>query len=273
MKTITITCKNCGTKCEKPLNEINRQKRNGRTNFYCSLSCSAVDNNTVCVKIVSNCLWCKNKFETTTHKKARKCCSLDCAKRYSQSKIDYSKIYYSKIDYSNNRGNHSKRSRIIHMENRQCIICPKKFNIPVWKTRKTCSDNCHKQLSIQLATKNPNCGGETNYKKFKYNDIWMDSTWEVEIAKLLDSKGIEWERSRKKHMLWWTDDSGKKRRYYPDFFLPKYNVYLDPKNKYKSKIDKVKIERVIKENNVTLIWGLLSDVKEKIEKLNIEVEL
>ena len=255
---ITITCKNCGDKCEKPLNEISRQKRNGRTKFYCSVSCSAIDNNTVCVKIISKCLWCKEKFETTTHKKARKCCSSDCARRYSQSKVDY-----SKINYTNCIGN----NRPVSMEHRKCIICPQKFEIPVWEPRKTCSKKCSIELMSRNARNNPNCGGETNYKKFKYNDIWMDSTWEVEIAKLLDSKCIEWERSRKKHMLWWTDDKGNRRRYYPDFYLPKYNIYLDPKNKYKSKIDRVKMESVIKENNVTLIWGLLSDVKEKIEKL------
>lgn len=40
MKMTTITCDTCGNKTEKPLSEINRQKKNGRDKFYCSLSCS-----------------------------------------------------------------------------------------------------------------------------------------------------------------------------------------------------------------------------------------
>ena len=34
-----ITCHTCGKVCGKRKNEIDRQKRNGRTEFYCNLSC------------------------------------------------------------------------------------------------------------------------------------------------------------------------------------------------------------------------------------------
>jgi hypothetical protein len=40
MKTQTIECSACNTKFEKELKEITRQKKKGRTNFYCSLSCA-----------------------------------------------------------------------------------------------------------------------------------------------------------------------------------------------------------------------------------------
>lgn len=30
----------------------------------------------------------------------------------------------------------------------------------------------------------------------------------------------------------WEDTKGIKHRYYPDFYLPEYDVYLDPKNDY-----------------------------------------
>lgn len=32
-------------------------------------------------------------------------------------------------------------------------------------------------------------------------------------------------------IVYW-DDDGKQRRYVPDFYLPKYDLYLDPKNDY-----------------------------------------
>jgi len=95
----------------------------------------------------------------------------------------------------------------------------------------------------------------------------MDSKWEVEMAAWMDVSGIKWERSRKHHMFWWTDSDGNKRRYYPDFYLPAYNVYLDPKNKYLSKIDEYKLNQVIRENKIHLIWGLLENVKKEIDIL------
>ena len=65
----------------------------------------------------------------------------------------------------------------------------------------------------------------------------------------------------------WTDKDGNKRRYYPDFYLPDYNVYLDPKNRYLIKVDEYKINRVIKENGIKLCWGLLEDVKKEVDTL------
>lgn len=39
--TITkIVCKSCGNEVEKPLGEVNRQRKNGKTNFYCNNVCS-----------------------------------------------------------------------------------------------------------------------------------------------------------------------------------------------------------------------------------------
>ena len=113
---------------------------------------------------------------------------------------------------------------------------------------------------------NPNCGGETNYRKFKYNDIWMDSSWEVNVAKWMDENNIKWRRDRKINFKW-TDMDGKLRRYYPDFYLEKYNVYLDPKNKYLIEKDTYKINQVQKENNIKVIFGLQDYVIDKVKEL------
>jgi len=91
----------------------------------------------------------------------------------------------------------------------------------------------------------------------------MDSSWEVDIAKFLDEKNIEWRRSRKL-MLWYIDGSGKRRRYYPDFFLPALNVYLDPKNPYKMKQDAEKLRLVREQNNIVLHAGKVDDIKQEI---------
>ena len=46
MKMIKIICFECNIEIEKPAKEINRQLRNGRKEFYCSMSCSKKTNAT-----------------------------------------------------------------------------------------------------------------------------------------------------------------------------------------------------------------------------------
>ena len=45
MKTTTIQCGWCKSYVEKPSKEINRQRRQGRSVFYCDLTCGANDHN------------------------------------------------------------------------------------------------------------------------------------------------------------------------------------------------------------------------------------
>lgn len=82
----------------------------------------------------------------------------------------------------------------------------------------------------------------------RYKGIWFDSKWEVKVAQSLDDNGVIWDRPRVGFV--WTDD-GKK--YYPDFFLPKFNVFLDPKNDYLRKVDAVKIEEAQRRNNIKVL--------------------
>ena len=278
MKTILINCWKCGKEIIKPKNEYDRQRRRGREYFYCSISCSTSDNLTIHHNVVSKCLWCKKEFETTTHKHARKCCSNFCRNRYAQSFVNKEKISLSvkeawrrgdfdEVDFKNQYGGRILDPRIYNFT---CVICGKQFQRITKKLLspiKTCSDICYRDLLRKKAIDNPNCGGETGYRHYKYKEIWMDSKWEMEMAKWMDEWGIKWDRSRKRHMFWWTDDNGSKRRYYPDFYLPELNVYLDPKNKYKMKNDKIKMERVIKENGIVLFWGLLENIKKEIDIL------
>ncbi len=70
----------------------------------------------------------------------------------------------------------------------------------------------------------------------------LQSSWEVKVAEKLDELGIVWTRPIP---IPWVDSTGKPRNYFPDFYLPKYNVYLDPKNdrvieRSKEKMDSVK---------------------------------
>lgn len=87
-------------------------------------------------------------------------------------------------------------------------------------------------------------------KKFKVNDsfgkeVCLQSTYELRCSTLLNELEIKWIRpSALKY-------DGK--NYFADFYLPEYDLYLDPKNAYKAKLDAVKIEKVKEQNNVRVI--------------------
>jgi hypothetical protein len=81
-----------------------------------------------------------------------------------------------------------------------------------------------------------------------YKEIWFDSKWEVLVAKSLDEANIKWIRPRV-GFVW--NDLG--RKYYPDFYLADYDVYLDPKNSYLTKKDTEKITEAQKRNSIKVI--------------------
>lgn len=130
-----------------------------------------------------------------------------------------------------------------------------------------------KHLS-ECAKKN-NLGGWHTSRTIEYKGIKLDSQYEYEVAKELDENQVNWERPT---YFLWEDSNGLKHRYYPDFYLPDYNVYLDPKNDYlinnKSKrfgiTDVEKIKLVENQNKIRIIildkenltWD---SIKEKID--------
>lgn len=76
--------------------------------------------------------------------------------------------------------------------------------------------------------------------------VCLQGSFEVLCSKILNKLKIKWVRPS---CLWYSDN---KKRYFPDFLLVDYNIYLDPKNDFLIKIDKEKIKQVLKENNVKL---------------------
>lgn len=59
------------------------------------------------------------------------------------------------------------------------------------------------------------------------------------MAKRLDELGVAWIRPEP---FEWFDLSGLVHNYFPDFYLPTFDLYLDPKNPYAYKVQHEKIE-------------------------------
>lgn len=91
-----------------------------------------------------------------------------------------------------------------------------------------------------------------------YNEILMDSSWEVLMAKKLDMSLIRWERPTP---IPYTDSTGKIRNYFPDFYLPDYNLYLDPKNPQAYKVQFEKIECLKQQYNNIIFLRNLEEIK------------
>jgi hypothetical protein len=94
------------------------------------------------------------------------------------------------------------------------------------------------------------------YTKLDGTVVMLDSSWEEALAKRLDEIFVEW--IRPENPIRYVGKDKKEHNYFPDFYLPKYNVYLDPKNPMAIKAQKDKIEILEKKmNNLIIIKSLL----------------
>lgn len=118
--------------------------------------------------------------------------------------------------------------------------------------------NTHPSVKQGVDTWNKNIdnvgyvGGKyTEYKCLNGKTIKLQSSYEVTVAEILDQNQIDW--IRPKPLNYFSTSTGRSRKYFPDFYLPKYNIYLDPKNEYLIPKDCSKIVDVIRDNNVKVL--------------------
>lgn len=91
--------------------------------------------------------------------------------------------------------------------------------------------------------------GSGRSKKFKVYDSYgnlttLQSSFELNCSEILAELGINWKRPEALKY--------DGRNYFADFYLPDFDVWLDPKNNYKAKMDEEKIRKVKEQNSVRL---------------------
>ena len=114
-----------------------------------------------------------------------------------------------------------------------------------------------KQKLREIAIKNQ-LGGHPYRKNIEYNGVVLDSSLELEMAKKLDALNIQWTRCGR---FPYVDLTGKEHTYTPDFYLPEYDLYLDPKSDYLIENinpalgykDVDKIRWVCEQNNIKIV--------------------
>lgn len=91
-------------------------------------------------------------------------------------------------------------------------------------------------------------------KMMEYKGVMLDSTWELELAKRLDDICVAWIRP---DPICWIDENGTQHNYFPDFYLPEYDLFLDPKNPQAVKVQKKKLDFLLKQHhNVRILYSL-----------------
>lgn len=153
-----------------------------------------------------------------------------------------------------------------------CLVCSKELTHKVGRPMKYCSKKCEGEDRVGMKwsqdvkdkirkthVENHRSGkGKVPVRpQIDYDGVTLNSSYEVKLATRLDELRIPWESGKR---LPWVDSEGKQRTYYPDFYLPEINVYLEPKSTWtlERKKDGKEQEKIdyIKENykNVFFLW-------------------
>lgn len=108
-----------------------------------------------------------------------------------------------------------------------------------------------KKLMSDIA-KNRGLGGNTSKKKLNFEKkdgtiIYLQSSYEIEFATILEELNIEWSKPTP---FKWIDSNGEEHKYYADFKIG--NVYIDTKNDYLAIADLPKIIAVREQNNIDI---------------------
>lgn len=94
----------------------------------------------------------------------------------------------------------------------------------------------HSKIMSDVAKNNPESYSTNNVcgrsKRGKYidsynNEVVLHSGWEFLVAEYLDNNNIKWTNIIDEELLYFWE--GNERRYYPDFYLPEYDKYIEVK--------------------------------------------
>lgn len=206
-------------------------------------------------------------------KRNNKFCSPSCSTTfYGPSKgprtEEFKKALSIKIS-----GSHPKKSqKQIDRESKyalspnHCSICNTEFSYKS-RNRKACLGPCTSTFISNQAKNNPNFGGFKCASQLSKNTsifcgYKMDSGAELYFAKMCNEQGITW---IKNDIHWskgyiYKKENNKFYKYYPDFYLPQYNMWVEIKGKrYIRPDDSIRYE-AIKDSQFKLVMS--TDIKQ-----------
>lgn len=145
----------------------------------------------------------------------------------------------------------------------QCPVCNTMFYSKGWGIPLKCCGKTECVVHLKVGNR-PYKNGRRKifyyFNKHQCKEVMLESTWEYELAKWLDTNNIKWIRPT--YIKWFDSVKNKERLYYPDFYLPDIDLFLDPKNPTAMKIDAYKMSQV--EKIIPIVYGNLDKIKQSI---------
>lgn len=190
-------------------------------------------------------------------------CSTKCGITFSNKNRVRSKEVNEKISKSltGRKHSHGNGQKFCKIQAVYCQLCQSPFILKTWSNfRKTCSEKC--RIELTFSNRKYVNGKRKTIQYFcesENKNVFLESSWELEIAEFLDDNDIRWIRPRS---ISWINKENQNKRYFPDFYLIDYDLYLDPKNEYCMKLDKDKMEYV--SSRINIVYGHKDLIKEQI---------
>lgn len=232
---INVFCDECGCAFKKRYSFVKYSlvhKENSKA--FCTSACKFAYRTRGRVKV--NCLKCSEVFEKPTSgcDSHQKFCSKSCAAVYNNNQRS-----------KNNPKPIKERKRFSERHSLQCKECNTEFVvIHCQRHRKFCCKACAGKHNYHPDT--------TKATRCYYRGVNLDSGAELAFAQLLDRHCITWTKNQSKFYTF-IDDKSKERKYYPDFYLPDYNFWVEIKGKrYIRKDDPLRLAAV---GNIELIMS------------------
>lgn len=238
-----------------------------------------------------SCINCKNVYPTFNFKKhickpcpvcnkiiigqVKKFCSKSCAAKFNSKKrtvesriqqtITIKKKFLDNPDLRDKFKKTPQPPTFCRIAFLHCKLCKNIFMINSWRKDppQFCSQDCRTKSRMSKQTNH-----HGHKKIFKYFNIYLneiinlESTWELKMAEFLDDLKIIWIRPQP---ISWLDTNLKSHLYYADFYLPEYNLYLDPKNPYVMQKDAYKMSVI--EQKVNIFYGAMKHIKNNIQNV------
>jgi predicted transcriptional regulator YdeE len=223
------------------------------------------------------CKKCQNTFSVPYKSRNRKFCSRDCVNSYQvgENNPSFGKTYRTKETHPewalSVKQTHKDRGHISGeknpMKNKETALKVSKSRSEKFQTdanfRQSVSD------SVRKAWKDGKFDdvkvGHCKWFKFVKLDgtiCNVQGTWEYAYAAWLEKNNINF--ISHKGRISYIDENNNERSYYPDFFLPETNEYIDIKNKYHFSLNEKKWDLIRKSNpevKITLLFE--EDLKQK----------
>jgi hypothetical protein len=219
----------------------------------------------------NRCIVCQHSIQYD--RKKNKFCSKSCAAIYNNGKRpagSESRIAQAHKIKGVKRNGPAKKGEstatVCKIAWHTCRVCLTLFYTRTWSnTRITCgSSECITHLKVGYR---PYTNGRRKlfrrWNKWSNTEVLLESSWEDSLANWLDANDIEWHRP--KPVKWYDGTTNKDRLYYPDFYLPSVDMYLDPKNPTAMTKDAHKMSIV--SGLIPIFYGDIEMIKRQVDIL------